>query len=296
VSAGRLLRAILWSAAAIVLLGLAACSDDNNPVSTTTVVAPVLPDMSTMTMDLSFFGITGDGLLRSRSDTGVAGVSATRRNWIEAVVRALHIQLLFYDGFREPIAAFAAALSATPQPQPDESWLWTFIFVEEETEYSIFLYGQVEDDHVNWRMEVSSNDPTFMLDHFVWFDGQSQRDETSGYWQFYTPVITPPTSARLYMVASTPGVQSVRMDWAKPTQGQQSLVVTVNEVGGADEGDVLSLTTSPNGSAIDYHNEDVQQDHNITWYPDGSGSITVPDYNDGQKACWDTDQEDAPCP
>jgi hypothetical protein len=274
----------LWTAAAIVLLGLAACSDDDNPVSTPTTVAPTLPDMSTMTMDLSAFGLSGDGLLQSGSDTGVVGAALTKRNWIEAAVRALHLQLLFYDAFRDPVAAF------------DGSWLWTFIFVEDDLEYSIFLYGLVEDDHVNWRMEVSSNDPAFMLDHFVWFDGQSQRDESSGYWQFYKPMITPPASARLYMAASTTGVQSVRMDWANAGPGDHSLVVTVNEEDSPDEGDVLAFAKSDNSSAINYHDEDLQQDHSIIWYPDGSGSITVPDYNNAEKACWDTNQENAPCP
>jgi hypothetical protein len=286
----------LWTAAAIALLGLAACSDDDAPLAPPAPDAPALPNISTMTMDLSFFGISGDGLLQSRSDTGAAGAAATRRNWIEAAVRALYVQLLFYDAFRDPIAAFAAAASATPQQQPDGSWLWTFIFVEDDVEYGIFLYGEVEDDHVNWRMEVSSNDPAFPLDHFVWFDGQSQLDDSAGYWQFYTPVMTPPASVRLYMAASTPGLQSVRMDWANSPTGEHSLVVTVNEVGGADEGDILAFTASPTTSAIDYHDADVPEDHNITWYADGSGSLTVPDYNGGQKACWDTDKEDTDCP
>jgi hypothetical protein len=36
--------------------------------------------------------------------------------------------------------------------------------------------------------------------------------------------------------------------------------------------------------------------YNITWYPDGSGSIQVPDYNGGLKACWDVHQNDVVCP
>jgi len=34
---------------------------------------------------------------------------------------------------------------------------------------------------------------------------------------------------------------------------------------------------------------------NITADKDGSGSISVPDYNDGLQACWDTQQLNTDC-
>ena len=35
----------------------------------------------------------------------------------------------------------------------------------------------------------------------------------------------------------------------------------------------------------------------ITWDEvTGAGSIQVPDYNDGERACWDEDQDDIECP
>ena len=38
-------------------------------------------------------------------------------------------------------------------------------------------------------------------------------------------------------------------------------------------------------------------DWDIIWNEaDGSGSLRVPDYNDGVRACWDTNQFDVECP
>lgn len=283
--------------APIVLLGFAACSDDTSPVSNPAPVPPSLPGASTMTMDLSFFGVGNGGASAAGAvEQSIRQTVGNKSNWIEAAVRVLYVHLTFYDAFEEPIGAFVAAAHSIPQPQADGSWLWTFIFVEDGIDYGIFLYGKVVDDHVEWRMEVSSNDPAFMLDHFVWFDGHSQLDDSFGYWQFYTPVLTPPSSARLYMASMTPGVPAVRIDWLNPGPGEHRLAVLVNAVGSPEEGDVLAFRDTPAANTVDFHDEDLQEDHNITWYLDGSGSITVPNYNGGQIACWDTKQEDVVCP
>ena len=63
-------------------------------------------------------------------------------------MRVLFVQLTVFDVFEEPIGAFAAAIHSIPQLQPDGSYLWTFIFVENGIDYSIFLYGKEESDHV----------------------------------------------------------------------------------------------------------------------------------------------------
>ncbi|MDH3215455.1 MAG: hypothetical protein OEN01_04080 [Candidatus Krumholzibacteria bacterium] len=288
-----LLRSTLCLGLVFGLLGSVGCSDDDDSLSNPAPGSPALPSMSTMTMDLSFFGIGGVGAAPAAAELPVA--TGTKTNWINAATRALFVQLTFYDAFEEPIAAFAAAAHSIPQQQADGSWLWTFIFVEDEIDYGIFLYGQVVDDHVAWRMEVSNNNPALPLDHFVWFDGESMLDDTAGFWQFYMPVLSPPVLADI-VSAATPGLQSVRMDWQNVGIGEHGLNVLVNEVGSAEEGDVLAFYQSPTASTIGYHDEDMQEDHNITWYPDGSGSITVPDYNNGQSACWDVGQEDIACP
>lgn len=289
----RFWRNVLYIAAIVVLLSLPACSDDNGTVADPTAGAPSLLGLSTMIMDLSFFGVGGSGIGAVNHTSDAA---AAKANWIEAAVRVLYVYLTFYDAFEEPIGAFAAAIHSIPQSQPDGSWLWTFIFVEDDTDYSIFLYGHENDDHVDWRMEVSSNNPFLTLDHFKWFDGQSQMDESSGFWQFYNPVLTASSAERFYMASMTPGVPSVRVGWQHTPPGNHTLSVLVNEVGSPDENDTLTLTEDQIGSAVDFYDADMQELHNVTWYPDGSGNLTVPDYNGGLMACWDTKQENTICP
>ncbi len=275
------------------------CSNDNDPVAPPVEQSqpPKLPSMSTMTFDLDFFGVALPAVDQSSVETGKPGPelqaagAATRSNWINAVVRALFVHLLVFDALDEPIGAFAIAVHSVPQKQADGSWLWTYIFVDEGAEYSIFLYGKQGTGYVDWRMEVSTNNAQLSLDHFMWFEGRTQNDNSEGYWQFYDPVIDGPALTS----AATDGVKTARIDYENASAREHRLTVTINGEGREDEGDYLEFYESATMGSIDHYDASEDLSSNITYYSDGSGSITVPDYNNGQQACWDTHQEDVDC-
>jgi hypothetical protein len=250
--------------------------------------------------ELGFFDIQMPEVSQQSIEIGKPGAeleqaaAANRTHFINAFVRALYVQLLMFDALEEPIGAFALAIHSIPQEQADGSWLWTYIFVENGMEYSIFLYGTPapSDNYVDWRLEVSTNNPDFRLDHFVWFDGRSYTNDSAGYWQFYDPVFGGAVPASS---PATDGVATVRIDWQNPSPTEHRLRVEVNGEGHVDEGDYLEFFESSFLATIDHYDASEDAYSNITWYADGSGSITVPDYNDGETACWDTEQKDADC-
>jgi hypothetical protein len=267
--------------AALALTGLVACSSDDTATNPTEG-APQLPPLSSMQMDLSFFSIDVDvasAQAGSPSETLKANYSG-KENFIQAAVRTFYVQLVIYTSFEAPVHAFAAAIHSVPQPQPDGSWLWTFIFVEDGVDYGIFLYGKPVGNVVEWRMEVSSNNPDVPLDHFVWFDGESKQDDSGGFWNFYSP--------------EAPGESFLRLDWSNVPAGTHTLSITVLQ--GDDVDDTLVINEAPQASTIDYTDASAGETHNITWRYDGSGSLTVPDYNNGETACWDIRQRDTVCP
>ena len=249
--------------------------------------APALPAVSTMKFELNFFGVEAPVVdqqsLKSGGPATAAATSAGEHaNWINAFVRALYVQLITYDNLSAPVAAFALAIHSVPQEVEPGTYLWTYIFIDDGTEYSIFLYGTPQTDRVVWRMEVSSNDAEFALDHFVWFDGESMKDDSAGFWQFYEPI------------DASSGEETARIDWTKSAEQKQT-TITVNGASHEDSGDYLEFTESDEmGSIVHYDaSEDLLSD--ITWYADGSGSLMVPDYNNGDPACWDTEQVNADC-
>jgi hypothetical protein len=300
-----MIRAAIGLALVVALAGFQACSkDDPAGPGADASEAPALPDVSTMTMDLSFFrlaGVDGTSIENGSPSPKLAAANTGKDNFINAAVRVLYIQLVFCAAFEPPVAAFALAIHSIPQLQVDGSWLWTYIFVDQGTEYGIFLYGKDEGRHVAWRMEVSTNNPAMPLDHFVWFDGESMKNDSAGYWQFYEP-----TAEALAPAATTaagpPGEPSIRIDWLNISHHVHQLTLLVNKAGVPDEGNTVVFYGSPLVHYIeltDYANDPAGDVYDITWYPDGSGRLLVPDYpadNPGAKACWDSRQYDVECP
>jgi hypothetical protein len=280
------------------VLAFAGCFDDD-PVGPSQPQAPALPDVSTMEMDLSFFDQTPAGSLSlegDRHDPMAFSELAEKTNFMNAAFRVQILHLAFCAALTPPVSAFALAIHSVPQLQPDGCWLWTYIYVKDQVDYSIFLFGKDVGDRVQWRMEVSTDNPEIPLDHFVWFDGEVLKYESAGYWQFYEPVVSPPTVAAAAF-AQTLGQQSIRMDWRNLTGNVHQLSILNNKPDSADEGDLIVFHASPAVSSIDFTDSAAPNDeYNITWYVDGSGSIQVLGYNDGLKACWDTNQFDVVCP
>ncbi len=282
--------------AVFAVLAFAACSSDD-PTGPERE-APVLPDAATMTMDLSFFDQVSEGspaLGRDTQDPMTLLAVPGKTNFMNAAVRVQWLYLAFCGALVPPVSAFALAIHSVPQLQTDGWWLWTYIYVKDQAEYGIFLYGKDIGDRTQWRMEVSTPNPEMPLDHFVWFEGEALKYESSGYWQFYEPVLLSITTAAA--AVQTPGRQSVRMDWLDQTGNIHQMSVLNNNPDSADEGDLIVYYASPEVSRIDFTDSAAPDAvYNITWYADGSGSIQVPDYNSGEKACWDADQFDIACP
>ncbi len=302
--AGRFIyRAGVCLVLMVALFGVQACSSDDDPVGPKDDVsnAPALPDMSTMTMDLSFFGLAGldqASIERGAPSHELLTAGTGKDNFINAAVRVLFIQLTFCAAFEPPVAAFALAIHSVPQRQDDGSYLWTYIFVDDQVDYSIFLYGKDEGTYVAWRMEVSTNNPEMPLDHFVWFDGEAMKDDSEGYWQFYEPVLEPVMNTAAGY-AGTPGVRSIRINWVNAPGNVHTLTLLNNKDGADDEGDNLVFASSPAVCSVEFTDVSVGETYSIVWYHDGSGYLLVPDYPEaspGTQACWDTRQFDVICP
>ena len=71
--------------------------------------------------------------------------------------------------------------------------------------------------------------------------------------------------------------------------------MTVNGSGLENEGDTLTFTEDGPTSSIELFDASADLTSSIIWHRDGTGSLTVPDYNGGATACWDTHQVNVAC-
>ncbi len=285
---------------ALMMAIVAGCSNETSVDPSLELQAPPLPSLSTMAIDLSFFD--GAGIDPQAVSTGdldrnlLASTQGLKTNFLNAAVRVLFLDVIVYSAVAQPVAAFALAVHSIPQPQDDGSWLWTYIFVENGNEYAIFLYGTPQDTHVDWRMEVSSDDPAMILDHFTWFEGEACKDDSHGYWQFYEPsgIETEGSFAALRSF-DTPGTSSIRIDWENVSHSENRLVLLLNKEGDPAQGSTLTFHNSTAGGSVEFFDASSAATGSIIWRADGSGTIAWPDYNGGVPDCWDVRQDNTEC-
>lgn len=257
---------------AVLGLVLAGCGSDtgSNPG---TPQAPTLPSAERLQFDFDFF------TNNAPQDRGHA-VQAGRENFFNASVRVAVIGVVTDFILTPPITAFAVALSRSPIPQPDGSYLWIYTWVEGAKEAQIRLRGKQDGDVVNWEMRLSSNEESPAIVNEVWFEGTTSKDGDQGRWNFHE-----------FTLPGKPVV--ARILWDDTAAGE---TLTFQDLG-KNPGDELTLSHTGNLARISYHDASDGTDSFITWNEkDGTGSLKMPDYNDGKEACWNNRQQDVACP
>ena len=245
----------------------AGCGETTEPRSE----APALPPAQSMALDLDFFG---DG-----SAPGVTDLAGTKLNFLNAAVRVAFLNVAVVTVLTPPTLAFEAAVHTLPSRQDDGSYMWIYTWVDHGLDHQIRLRGMPENDHVDWELNVvlPGAEPE------LWFSGRSYVNRNEGYWVF-----------RDFTLAGDPEV--IRIDWEVNAVDDAFLDITNIYVGHDEEGDELAYRMDGVMRSVEFHDASAGDDWDITWdESDGSGSLRVPDYNDGERACWDADRDDVDC-
>ncbi|MBK7770845.1 MAG: hypothetical protein IPI48_10005 [bacterium] len=257
---------------ALAALALACGCGSDTVKPTPTAAAPTLPDPERLVPDLAFFD---QGAALSAKEAGAYD------NFVNAYLRVVVVDALTHLVLAPPVTAFAVALHTIPSPQPDGSWLWVYTWVNGPEEAQIRLRGHEVGDVVQWELRVTalSNDPAF--DNVLWFEGQTARDGAEGTWTFHDPEL-----------AGNPAVGELA--WGDDDEGAY---LTLECISGDDIGDLLTYRHDAPACIVGFHDGGTGHDYDIRWNErDGSGSLLVPDYNGGMRACWDMHQNDSVCP
>lgn len=259
--------------AAGLLAALAGCSKEsvNEPKAPQ---PPALPPAASMELDLSAFSI---------GDLGPAPKSQFKYNFWNAQLRAAFINLVVAAVVTPPAAAIRAATHSIPSPQPDGSWIWTFTYVNGEEEVVLRLRGLPEDNGVLWQMYVTALHEDPPLDRALWFEGRT-RGRDDGEWTLHD--ISRPAN---------PAV--LQIDWEVTAENDCFLTFENIDASSPEFGDRLTYSDAGALASIVYEDASAGQEWDIRWNQvTGAGSLKVPDYHSGERACWDEHQEDVVCP
>jgi hypothetical protein len=281
-----------WKRIPALLLALAltvftaACSQDeespSNPAAENE--APELPPADVMAVDLETFdGAEAQG--SSKVKTTDEPTPSDSSNYVVAKATAIAVNSAVLAGIAPAAVAFAGAFLVQPVEQEDGSWLWSYQAVYSEWVLDLQLTGKREGSETVWALRVSTDDTNPALVDYLWYEGRCPYVPITGYWQFYDPT-----------VPEAP-VQLLRLEWSRASAVERSATFTVNRPGGNSEGDRLEYAQDGSAALMQYHDASAAMTWDVQWNIETeAGSVIVPYYSRGERACWDEDHLNAVCP
>jgi len=270
----------------IQLVGCGGGNDDDgdndaNLSDEITSTAPPLPPDESMTVDLSLFDEGAANDLRAPSAV------ATYMNFGNAVTRVAAVNAALAAAVAAPATVFTAARLHAPVPQSDGSWLWSYSVTIEYVTFTASLNGIIEGDESRWSMVVSTNAPLRPVMSFLWYKGVCTDKNTAGEWEFFD--ITTPTEQN----------PVVKVNWTADVDNKTAHLILENVDTRPDAeyaGDVLDYSAGTELAFISYTDVSENAVWDITWNTEtGEGSLKVPEYNGGAKACWNNLKQDVTC-
>lgn len=236
---------------------------------------PKLPPVESMSIDFSAFG----------QDAALKGISqSSTNNYDKAKSTAMFMRLIMQMHLEFPKALLKAAHNADAHFIEDGKWEWTFSETRDGNSFSVRLVAiRVNEEQVKWQFYVSSS--VLELKDFLFFEGVTLNKGTEGSWTYYNLFDTG-TNTPIFKITWTIKAEDdveVRME---------ILDDFLSEV----KGTYLEYTFDGTYKTIIYFDASTGQTTKIHWNVETkAGYIIAPDYNQGQKACWDSSFQDVPC-
>lgn len=242
---------------------------------------PPLPPVSSMTMDISAF--------QSGKADGKADTTGPKANFNNAAVRVWWLNASIVTALTVPAATLAAALTVEPVFE-DGKWIYDFNVTSGGHTYQALLEGWFdgglkEGIDLNISMTVTCTACKTPLQDFVFYTGKFDTDGTNGYWQFFNPEITAEDKT------------FVKVDYEILDDTHRTLTFTNNRTDGdAKAGDIITYSIDGDTAHVSVHVEEEGLEYDAEWsISTTAGWLEIPDYNDGNRACWDASHLNVDC-
>ncbi len=271
---------VLVSALSLGLFALSCGGDEEQEEG------PPLPPEGSMRIELALF----EGGENLATDEGKADGVGPKANFNNAAIRVWWLNTAIALNLAVPVVTFAAALSDNPS-YADGEWLWDFSTkTNDGKEVSAVLRGWFdgglkEGIFLNLEMKVTCETCKVPTEDYIWYTGRFNTAGTDGHWQFFNPEIAQEDQT------------FIKIEYDVTDDTHKSLIFTnLRTDGHEDAGDIIEYSVDGDTAHVSVHDEDKALDYTTEWsLSDGTGWLIVPDFNEGEKACWDGAQQNAEC-
>lgn len=271
----RSISKFLFVMLGLALLGFAAC--DKNPTDSKSQ-KPELPPQNSMAVDLNVFS-SANQLSPTEINVGL--------NFVAARLAVGAINLAVFAHMSVPVATFAAAISQQPALKDDGKWHWVYSMTDNAgRQFQADLAGWIDDaaQASRWEMRLGTTGLGAPLNNFLWYTGEAALKNDSGKWDIYDSA-QPSNSVKV-----------VHIDWDRPSVTNATLKFTVVKPQVPENGDVLTYKAENANRSVTYLDQSASSTLQIFW-DEGThaGYLIAPNYNNGQKSCWDSQLNDQTC-
>lgn len=259
-----------------ISMGLSACGDSTG---TNDQTPPDLPPQESMSTDMSTFD---QGPQKQNLNTQQAGFE----NFTRAAFEAAAFKVILNANLFIPRAIFKAATKVDPEGGNNGEWNWNYSVDTNDKVFKASLTGQKDKDagRSTWQMHITNNQTEPALDNFLLFEGQAQLDGTSGYWIYYD--WTQPDQQ----------TKISRLDWSNKSENALDLTLKVLSNRNNNINDVIEYQVSDSTKTVTYTDASKSSEIKIHWNSEThAGYLIDPDYNNGNKACWDSNFQNVAC-
>lgn len=245
---------------------------------------PELPPPESMTIDFSNFEVAkkGDGSLSVTKGT-------ENSNWEFSAGAALWWKTIIYTTLAVPVYSFQLAADQKPVYIDDNTWQWSADATLLSVIYKARLTGQNNGSNVVWKMYITREGTGGFTD-FLWFEGTSSADGTSGEWRLYESPQNP--------------VEIITIDWNVSGDNIVMIKYTFTKTGNPATGSYIEYGLTNNTLdayyEIHYYNSAYQvfYDLEVEWSTtQHNGRVKCPvHFGTSDWYCWDGNYLNVTCP
>lgn len=260
-----------------ILVLFTGCNSSSTGVEDT---PPVLPPSVVLETDFALFSENNAG---ANIQAGANKIENPYSHFLNASTRALLLNGTINANLFLPASILTAAEAVEPVLNEDDEWEWNFSVSGNSQTFSVSLVGEEQDSgQTTWSVFVSNS--LLNLDDELLLEGVSTSNSGSGSW----------TVNRL---AGFGTVQPhLQLDWDFDSVTEYSVDLEFLQM--RDLLPVQSIRTQRDGPEKQTISRDMDDDlrADISWNVDTkTGSLVSPEYNNGDRACWDSTFRNTEC-
>ncbi|NGP77053.1 hypothetical protein G3570_10445 [Balneolaceae bacterium YR4-1] len=248
------------------------CNDD--PASLSNEQPPEIPPVESMSMDFSNF----DGYQQNKE----ALSKEVNTNFAEAAIRAFVIKSVVDLNLAIPKALLAAASESEAEFNEEGEWVWNYTKNAGNQTYEVRLVAsQQNENEINWQFFVTNS--ALNISDKLFFEGTTTAGGTQGTWTYYS------------LMSSSEEAVSVT-NWSVSEEGNVDLRLEVVSDRYNNEGDFIEYSFDGTVKNVVFYNANEDSTTELQWNIETNvGYIIAPNYNNGEKACWNENFENVTC-